>query len=78
MARTRFATYKVNINTDRRGDGDLPGFLDMLRYEGAQVTGWDRTETGFTVGLRVEALRFVPDRWASFGLRPTDVNEDAY
>ena len=78
MARTRFATYRVNLSTQRRGDGDLPGFFDMLRYEGARVTGWSRTEQGFSVDLKVEAQFFQPGRWASFGLTPQNVNEDVY
>ena len=78
MARKRFAEYKVNIRTQVRGDGDLPGFLDMLRYEGGQVISWDRTDSGFTVSIRVEGPRFVPDRWKSFGIWPQDINEDVY
>lgn len=66
----RTVRFRVEIRTAAHSDGDLPGFLDMLRYEGGQVVAWDRTERGFKVTIEVEANRFVPDRWASFMLFP--------
>ena len=72
---TRRVKYSVNIRTDGPGSGDLPGFLDMLRYEGAQVVGWDRYtspagRSGFTVTLSADANQYQPDRWASFLIYP--------
>lgn len=60
------------------GDRDLPGFLDMMRYDGAQVESWDRVDSNNTPNLygernvwqvRLVGPRFTPDRWSSFGLR---------
>lgn len=59
---------------------DLPGFLDMLRYDQCTVVTWDRTEAvserrgdTFEVTLqsmpgRTTGYEFTGDRWASFGL----------
>lgn len=58
---------------------DLPGLLDMLRYDRATVVDWDRLTSGegrderFSVPLqsspdRTPGFEFTPDRWASFGL----------
>ena len=57
---------------------DLPGFLDMLRYDQCTVLSWDRTEATrrgetFEVTLRsmpgrTTGYEFTTDRWASFGL----------
>ena len=60
--------YKVRIRVREagRGFGDMPGFLDMLRYDAATVETWDRTQDGFEVTLRSE--RVTPARWGSFGL----------
>lgn len=55
-------------------DRDLPGVLDMLRYEGGTVVNWTRDPDGgrerYKVTLRVTRNRYVPDRWNSFGLYP--------
>lgn len=68
MKTPRIVRFRVVI--DQTGS-DLPGFLDMLRYEGGQVVGWERTERGFfRVTIDVEANRYQPDRWASFMLFP--------
>jgi len=49
---------------------DLPGFLDMLRYDRPVVTSWDHAGDRFTAYL--EGTRPTVDRWASFGLYPRD------
>ncbi len=71
----RTTRFLVTIRTAQHGgDGDLPGFLDMLRYEGGQVVGWNRVGSdSFEVSIVVEALRHVPDRWKSFGIYPVEV-----
>ena len=75
--RQRFARYTITLPTGR-GFFDMAGFLDMLRYEGSTVRGWDRQGENFSVDLQVEANRYTPDRWRSFGLVPTNVEEDVY
>ena len=60
--------FKVTIVASGHG-GDLPGFLDMLRYESGRVVSWDHLADGrFTVEIEVETRYFQPDRWASFGI----------
>jgi len=64
---------------------DLPGLLDMLRYDQCSVERWTH-ETGapahggdrFTVELRsapgrTPGFEFTYDRWRSFGLYPVEV-----
>lgn len=48
--------------------GDMAGFLDMLRYDGATVESWNRSGTAYEVTLSTEVQRFTPDRWRSFGI----------
>lgn len=59
--------------------GDLPGFLDMLRYDQCTVLDWDQTSRGegrdsrFEVTLRsmpgrTTGYEFTSQRWESFGL----------
>jgi hypothetical protein len=60
---------------------DLPGLLDMLRYDQAQVVDWDHfvpspaekrwTVETFTATLTGKAPTV--DRWRSFGLVPRDM-----
>lgn len=70
--------YKVNITPAgmERGGGDLVGFLDMLRYDGAQVVTWDRDGKGLVIELQSER-RPTEDRWASFALYLKEVQEVA-
>lgn len=77
--KTRTVRFTVNIEEGHYSGGDMPGFLDMLRYEGGQVIAWERTDRvdgkgmshlGYRVTIEVEATRFQPDRWASFMLFP--------
>jgi hypothetical protein len=69
-------TFRVFIAEGRHGsDGDLPALLDMLRYEGGVVEDWSRARdsrdrSGYSVRIRVPAVRFTPDRWRSFGISP--------
>ena len=66
--------FKVTITASGHG-GDMPGFLDMMRYEGGTIISWDHNADGrFTVEVLVPSIRFQPDRWASFGIR-THVEE---
>ncbi len=55
------------------GERDIPGFLDMLRYDGATVAGWFRGDPGwYGVEIRSRAgSHLTPDRWASFGIMYT-------
>ena len=48
--RQRFARYTITLPTGR-GFFDMAGFLDMLRYEGSTVRGWDRQGENFSVDL---------------------------
>lgn len=51
---------------------DLPGVLDMLRYEGARVEDWSHEGDRWSVLLTQDRNRPTMDRWASFGLTPVD------
>ena len=64
-------------------ESDLPGFLDMLRYDGATVASWSTVERGgrrgnvYEVTLqsapgRTPGFEFTVDRWHSFGLNISD------
>jgi hypothetical protein len=59
---------------------DLPGVLDMLRYEQATVLDWtspaDQAER-WTVRLRNPRGEPVKDRWMSFGLYPKQLTPSA-
>lgn len=67
---TRTVRFKVTINSNGIAS-DMPGFLDMLRYEGGTVRGWNHDADGrWTVEIEVEAHLHQPDRWASFGIYP--------
>ena len=72
MAATASVRFDVTIRVATHGAGDLPGFLDMLRYEGGRVTGWDRLDdTRYRVTIEVApAYSHQPGRWASFGIVP--------
>lgn len=66
--------YSVRVVTGHHGTpGDLPGLLDMLRYESARITNWTHvtSDDGRQVYI-VSVLSdfFTPDRWVSFGIRP--------
>lgn len=74
--RQRFVRYTVSINPDH--GFDMGGFFDMLRYEGSTVRNWNREAGAYSVELQVEAHRYTPDRWRSFGIVPTNVDEDVY
>lgn len=59
------------------GERDVPSFLDMLRYDGCTVEGWDNaagpSQRNWIVRLRSNPNRtpgyeFTPQRWDSFGL----------
>lgn len=62
--------------------GDLPGLLDMLRYDRAVVEDWDLARSGeqqevtgatsgaSSVTLTLSGDRCTTDRWRSFGLVP--------
>ena len=76
MAKQRFTRFTVRIDADRTFD--MGGFLDMLRYEGSTVRGWNRDGGAYSVDLLVDAHRYTPDRWRSFGIVPTQVDEDVY
>lgn len=64
-------------------DGDMAGFLDMLRYDNATVVDWTTVtpEQGmvrYEVTLRsapdrTPGFEFTTDRWASFGLHLREV-----
>jgi hypothetical protein len=71
----RLNRFAVTIRSVNHGTGDMPGFLDMLRYEGGRVVEWTRIEDNdsYLVTIEVEALRHVPDRWRSFGIYPQEV-----
>ncbi len=66
MKRREPVTFKVTIDT--RGNMDLVALLDMLRYEGARVTNWNRVENGFDVFIASDNFTF--ERWRSFGITP--------
>ena len=80
MSKTEYYVAKVVI-TVREPGGDMPGFLDMLRYDGAVVVAWSRTEavlrggSSFTVTIRREHP-FTIDRWRSFGLVLRDLADE--
>ena len=74
--KTRKITYTVRF-TDR----DMPGFLDMLRYDQGRVEKWDRIvgeRYGHSVGWLVTLTgeRFTPDRWSSFGIAAKEQDRD--
>ena len=61
---------------------DLPGFLDMMRYDQCNVVSWNRVDfnerRSFEVTLRsalgrTPGFEFTRDRWASFGLYLKDM-----
>lgn len=68
--------YKVKVTPHEmeRGGGDLVGFLDMLRYEGARVITWDRDGKGLVIELQSDRPPVV-DRWASFMIYVKDERE---
>lgn len=75
MAKTRSVTFKVRVHVGKHGGlGDIPGLLDMLRYEGGQVVDWSYPtpeDTAVTVTIRVDDFyRHQPARWQSFSIRP--------
>lgn len=70
----RTVRYRVRFRTH-----DLAGLLDMLRYDGATVTDWDRLYSHeerlghaewWSVTLTVTGREPTLDRWRSFGLYP--------
>jgi hypothetical protein len=72
MPRVKTFTFEV-IFSER----DLPGFLDMLRYDSARVISWDRQPMGLgslsrgTVDgykVRLNSERYTPERWSSFSI----------
>lgn len=63
-------TFVVRINPMR----DLVILVDMLRYEGSVVLGWESGDRGsILVTLRTERHLFQPDRWSSFLITPREV-----
>lgn len=61
--------YTVAINPNL----DLPGFLDMLRYDRAIIRNWNRVDDGTRMVYTIEFSTdrdITIDRWASFGLYP--------
>lgn len=71
--------YRVTVRAPQHGGGgDLPGLLDMLRYDGARVLAWEHASYEvapgrFDIGparyvITLESERFTPERWASFGI----------
>lgn len=73
--------YRVEIYVGEHAThGDMPGFLDMLRYEGSRVTRWDRVDrkdgiSGESYNVQLENTRPpVVERWRSFGVYPTDAD----
>lgn len=74
MPKTMTTRYQVAFNDP----SDLPGLLDMLRYDGARVIAWDRLEgpggpRGARYTVTLEAERCEEARWRSMGLRPERV-----
>jgi len=62
--------FHVTITASAHG-GDMPGFLDMLRYEQGRVITWNHDADGrWTVEIEVEDRLYQPDRWSSFGIYP--------
>lgn len=63
--------FAVVIDVNR----DMPGFLDMLRYDRATVVDWAReagsNDPRFGVTLAAERYPTVR-RWISFGIYPKD------
>jgi hypothetical protein len=58
---------------------DLPGFLDMLRYDGCTVIAWshDQSRNVYEITLRAAPgksadYEFTVDRWRSFGINISD------
>lgn len=67
--------WQVNIRVrEDRGWGDLPGFLDMLRYDAAVVRTWGHEGDVFEVILRSDRAPTV-ERWSSFGITCHNVKE---
>lgn len=68
MAKHKYL-YEVTINPTL----DMPGFLDMLRYDAARVVNWDTTNQGtrriYTITYTTDTPSRV-ERWQSFGLYP--------
>ena len=73
MARsTNPVRYRVEFSVR-----DLPGVLDMLRYDAANVIGWDRLTPGpggdrYALSLSADRYPTV-GRWVSFGIYPKDL-----
>ena len=69
--------YKVKVTPHEmeRGGGDLAGFLDMLRYDGARVITWDRDGKGLVIELQTDGRPPAVERWESFLLYVKDVHE---
>ncbi len=78
MKQTHRYSVRVRVRGMDRGGGDLAGFLDMLRYDGATVIDWmlwnsdDGRENGFTVFFLTDRPATM-DRWHSMGMYPTEV-----
>jgi hypothetical protein len=71
MPRTTIYIWRVQIDWH-----DMPGFLDMLRYDNANVVGWTHVRGGEN-GVRddkfivtLTSSRYTPERWKSFGIKP--------
>lgn len=73
--KTKVVRFTVAINaTSTHGHGDMPAFLDMLRYESGRVVSWGHGVEGrWAVTIEVEAQHYQPDRWASFGIYPKEI-----
>jgi hypothetical protein len=73
--------YRVRVRPSSRGQGDLPGLFDMMRYDQCTVVTWDhvsevRAPIGEHYVLTLRSPREpVVDRWNSFNLVVTDIRE---
>jgi len=65
---------QVHVQAPSRGGGDMPGLLDMLRFDRPIVEDWARADEddGYLLTLST-AKPLTIDRWASFGLYPKKV-----
>ena len=65
--------YKIILKNDSM---TMAGFLDMMRYDRATITGWTYgAGASFIVEVEAPASRnsLTVDRWHSFGLNPRPV-----
>lgn len=65
--------YKVIVKNDSM---TMAGFLDMMRYDRATITGWTYgAGESFIVEVEAPASRtsLTVERWKSFGLSPRPV-----